>query len=351
MPGAAKRFWHIRECFGSAGAAWQASETQLMEMGGFQHALAANIVALRKTFVAKAFMDKLRQERIQYIYHLEPEYPSQLQHIYDPPPGLFVRGSIKVTEQPMVAMVGSRKPTAYGIAVAEHLSAKVAGAGVTVVSGLAKGVDTAVHRGALKGGGTTLAVLGCGVDVVYPKENARLMEQMIKKGAVVSEFPPGAKPLAWHFPLRNRLISGLSQAVVVVEAAARSGALITADMALEQGREVMAVPGNISSPLSCGPNRLLKQGARLVSGPEDILEDLGLQRAVSTAEEKRQALSALSGEEKTVAGLLSLEPISIDTLVERSGLTAQQVLSALMFLELKGFARQLPGKYYVMVDY
>ncbi|GBF32649.1 rossmann fold nucleotide-binding protein Smf [Desulfocucumis palustris] len=347
LPGSAKRVWHLMERFGSAAGAWRATEEQLVSTGGFTREQAGEIVMLRKKINPLLEFRKLEKLDIRFIDIGDPVYPEMLKNIFDPPPGIFIQGSFEKSDSLSVAIVGSRKATPYGLAVAERLAAGIAPAGVTVVSGLARGVDTAAHRGALATGGRTIAVLGCGIDVIYPRENKDLKNKIAARGAVISEFPLGAQPVPWHFPVRNRIISGLSRSVVVVEAAARSGALITADIALEQGRDVMAVPGNVSSPLSVGANRLIKQGARLVDGPEDILEELGVNRLFGGSREQKRSLPSLTVEEEAVLKMLNLEPVALDKLVEGSGLAAQQVLAALVFLELKGLARQLPGKYYL----
>lgn len=346
LPGAAKRIWHLIDCFGSPGEAWRASERQLTSLGGFTAAHARELVRRRGAVEPAKELEKFFGLGIDFINFEDPRYPELLKNIFDPPLGIFVRGKLIDIDQKAVAIVGSRKPTPYGLAVAERLGAGLAGAGVVVVSGMARGVDTAAHRGALGAGGRTVAVLGCGVDVVYPRENKKLMEEICGRGAVISEFPPGSPPEAWHFPVRNRIISGLTRGVVVVEAAEQSGALITADMALEQGRDVMAVPGNISSPMSCGPNRLIKQGAKLVEGPDDILDELGFNRLFNEGENRGVAPPRLTSEEKAVMSVMNHHPASLDQVVGRSGLSAQQVLAALMFLELKGLVRQLPGKNY-----
>jgi DNA processing protein len=220
--------------------------------------------------------------------------------------------------------------------------------GVVIVSGLARGIDSAAHQGALSAKGINIAVLGCGVDVVYPRENRVLMEQIIATGAVISEYPLGSPPEAWHFPQRNRIISGLAQATLVVEAGERSGALITADCALEQGREVLAVPGNISSPASKGPNRLIKQGAGLVESVEDILEEIGAGSLFKADTAKTPSLPRLTAEEEKVYRQLSHESVHLDDLALRSNLPVQDVLAVLMYLELKGLVRQLPGKFYTL---
>ncbi len=346
LPGAAKRVWHLVERFGSAGDAWKATEKQLVALGGFTAGGARELVLRRRGVNPEAELALLDRKGITFLHFGDPEYPEPLKNIFDPPPGLFVRGKITGNDSQAVAVVGSRKATRYGLTVASRLAGDLAGSGVTVISGMARGIDTAAHRGALEAGGRTIAVLGCGLDVAYPGENAGLMEEIARKGAVVSEFPLGTRPEAWHFPVRNRIISGLSRGVVVVEAAPRSGALITADFALDQGRDVMAVPGNVTSDLSRGPNRLIRQGARPVESAADILEDLGLER-LFRPEEREAPGASLSPEEEAVRKIISsCEPVTLDDLVDRSGMPAQKVLAVLTFLEMKGIVRQLPGKVY-----
>lgn len=345
LPGQAKRLWHLIERFGSAQNAWKASEKDLVTIGGFSAGDARELVLRRRGVNPEAEIFMLEKKGISFLNYGHPEYPEMLKHIFDPPPGLFIRGRITEDDSRAVAVVGSRKATRYGITMAAKLAGDLAAAGVTVISGMARGIDTAAHRGALAAGGRTIAVLGCGPDVAYPSENAGLMEEIAGSGALISEFPPGMRPEAWHFPVRNRIISGLSRGVAVVEAASRSGALITADFALDQGRDVMAVPGNVTSELSRGPNRLIRQGAKPVECAGDILEDLGLER-LFRVEDREAPVVSLSPEEEAVKRLIEAEPLTLDGLVDRSGLPAQKVLASLTFLEMKGFARQLPGRIY-----
>lgn len=275
----------------------------------------------------------------------DPSYPGLLRTIADPPRILYLRGTLRDEDRTAVAVVGARRASAYGIAVAEWLGQELARCAVTVVSGLARGIDAAAHRGALRGGGRTIGVLGCGVDIAYPREHARLMAQIIAAGAVVSEYPPGTPPLKHHFPARNRIISGLSLGVVIVEGREDSGALITADCALEQGREVFAVPGGIFEQTSALPHRLLQQGAKLVTGVEDILEELRLPvRARVAAPPTRPA-----GSEGAVYAHLTLDPVSIDTLALRCSLPVAEVSRALVGLELRGLVHALAGQRYVRV--
>lgn len=347
LPGSGKRLWSLVNYFGSARAAWEATEKDLSGAPGVGAAGPAGLARRRAGLDPAGLAVQLQSAGIAFICCHEPGYPEQLAAIYDPPPVIFVRGDLPPAGSLTVAVVGTRKPSPYGRLVAEKITKDLAAVGITVVSGMARGIDTQAHKGALAGGGRTIAVLGCGPDVVYPRENKKLMEQIIHNGAVLSEFPPGTPPEAWHFPARNRIISGLALGTVVVEAGERSGALITADFALEQGRDVMAVPGNVVSPLSRGPHRLIKQGARLVEGAGDILDELGLDKLFPLPETDGAGAVKMSTEEETLCRLLSLAPVSLDELIARSGLAPQKVLAALMYLVLKGLARELPGKFYV----
>jgi len=346
LPGAARRFWYLVERFGSPEKAWHATKRQLSSIGGFTPEGAREIDLRRRVVNPEAEMAWLKKKGIEFVHFGCFDYPELLKAIFDPPPGLFVKGDLSSCNNQAVAVVGARKATGYGLAVAAKLAGELAGAGVTVVSGMARGVDTAAHKGALAAGGRTVAVLGCGVDVVYPRENAKLMAEIAENSVVISEFPLQSQPEAWHFPYRNRIISGLCRGTVIVEAAERSGALITADFALEQGREVMAVPGNITSTLSCGTNRLIKQGARPVENASDILEELGLGRLFKVNSQKTTKIK-LSPEEEVVTKVLAGGPATLDQLVEQAGIAPQKVLSALTFLEMKMMVRQLPGKLYV----
>jgi len=269
-----------------------------------------------------------------------------LKDIYDPPALLYARGEVKKEDELAVAIVGSRKTSAYGREITERIGMDLARHGVTVVSGMARGIDSVAHNGALQGGGRTIAVLGCGVDVIYPSENRNLFHQIIKRGAVLSEFPMGSPPEAGHFPRRNRIISGLCMGVVIVQASAESGSLITAGYALEQGREVFAVPGNVGAEGSRGTNQLIKEGAKLVESSEDILEEILPQwrREGETVRKAEMAAPSLTEAEKIVCGLLSETPLHIDTIIRESQLDPGSVSSLLLNLELKGLISQWPGK-------
>ncbi len=289
-----------------------------------------------------------------------PEYPALLATIPDPPPVLFVQGDPGVLSLPQLAIVGSRNPTAIGRETATQFAGHLARAGLVITSGLALGIDAASHRGAVEAGGRSVAVLGSGLDVIYPRENESLAAAVAASGALVAEFPPGTPPLKAHFPQRNRIISGLSIGTLVVEAAMRSGSLITARLAGEQGREVFAIPGSIHNTLARGCHRLIRQGAKLVESADDIFLELGAllaglkQDVDSEATDKKEVFSSeLDKDYEILLDALGFEPASIDTLVARSGLTADAVASMLLILELEGrveqqpgglFCRRLPGK-------
>ena len=283
-------------------------------------------------------------------------YPANLREIQAPPERLYVRGALAEDDALAIAIVGSRAATPYGLAVAERLGADLAARGVTVVSGLARGIDSAAHRGALRAGGRTIAVLGSGVDVIYPPENRPLAGEIEARGALVSQFEPGTRPLAGYFPARNRVIAGLSLGVVVVEAASRSGSLITAGLAGELGREVMAVPGPLTSPQSVGAHRLIQDGAALIQGWEDVVDQLPLRwrdrvRALPLA--RGEAHGEHEPEDDTETGLLlriiGEEPVGIDSIIERSGMAVGRASALLVTLEVEGRIRQLDGKRFVQV--
>jgi len=343
-PASARRVWQLNDYFGSLKAAWESPEKEIRALFGTNVNAVEALLKSRSSFDPVCEKEKLNKIGADFITYKDQNYPKNLRAIYDPPPALFVMGQIVKGDELAVALVGSRKATAYGLSVAEQLSAALVKAGVTVVSGMARGIDSAAHKGCLSAGGRTIAVMGSGLNVVYPRENRKLMERIAASGAVISEFPLGSQPEAWHFPMRNRVISGLSRAVVVVEAGEKSGALITTDFALEQGRDVMAVPGSIGSPLSRGPHKLIKQGAKLVENAEDILEELGITTLFPEENTKRHI--ELNKDEEAVFGVISIDPVHFDEIVNKSNLPAQQVLAALMFLELKGLVRQLPGRHY-----
>lgn len=288
----------------------------------------------------------------------EPEYPQTLLQIYDPPVSLYVRGDPQVLNLPSLSIVGTRKPTQYGSQMAERLGRDLAARGLLIVSGMARGIDAIGHHGAMAVNGRAIGVLGTGIDVCYPKENKKLYEKVLERGAMISEFPLHTHPAPENFPVRNRIVAGMPLGVVVVEGAQYSGSLITARLAMEFGREVFGVPGNVTQPVSFAPNQLIKQGAKLVTNAEDVIEELPtpvraalMQVERPEAEQRNQlAAAALSPAQKKLYDLLSTdEPRHIDDIVERSGLNSSEVLATLFDLEMKGMIRQLPGKQFSKV--
>jgi DNA processing protein len=292
-------------------------------------------------------------ENCRLVSRNDPEYPRTLLQIYDPPVLLYVRGDAKVLNEPSISIVGTRRPTLYGTQMAERLGREIAARGVVVVSGMARGIDAIAHQGAMTVNGRAIGVLGTGVNVCYPKENKKLYAKVLERGAIISEFPLGTHPAPENFPIRNRIVAGMPLGVVVVEGAQYSGSLITARLAMEFGREVFGVPGNVTQPVSFAPNQLIRQGAKLVTNGEDVIEDLptpvraALVKAEKPEAEQRNLLLAasLNSSEKKIYELLkSDEAVHIDDIVERSGLNSSEVLATLFDLEMKGIVRQMPGK-------
>jgi DNA processing protein len=297
-------------------------------------------------------------ENCRLLSWTEPEYPQTLLQIYDPPVLLYVRGDLQVLNQPSISIVGTRRPTLYGTQMAERLGREIAARGVVVVSGMARGVDAIAHQGAMTVNGRAIGVLGTGINVCYPKENKKLYEKVLERGAIVSEFPLGTHPAPENFPIRNRIVAGMPSGVVVVEGAQYSGSLITARLAMEFGREVFGVPGNVTQAVSFAPNQLIRQGAKLVTNGADVIEDLptpvraALVQAEQPEAEQRNLLVAasLNSSEKKIYDLLnSDEAVHIDDIVERSGLNSSEVLATLFDLEMKGIVRQMPGKQFTKV--
>lgn len=283
---------------------------------------------------------------VKLISFWDTEYPSLLREIHDPPALLYMRGQL--SQRDHFAIVGSRRATAQGVITTQNLSATLAKHDICIVSGLARGIDSAAHKGALESGGETIAVLGCGIDRVYPPENSHLFHEIIKTGAIISEYPPGALPLAGHFPGRNRIISGLSKGVLIVEAAEKSGSLITGDFALEQGRELFAVPGGVNYLNSKGTNRLLKEGAQLVTEAEDILQSLWPGRKDKEERHSEENfVTQLSPAARDVFLHLEYEPMHFDIIARKCGLTPMELSAILLDLELQGGIQALPGNQYI----
>jgi DNA processing protein len=323
-----------------------------LEANGVPPEVAEDVLSARSAERSSEEWEKAQALGIRILDILHADYPSLLREIFDPPAILYIRGKLWDAGLPQVAIVGTRRPTGYGINCAERFAEDLAARGIAVTSGLARGIDAAAHRGALRAG-VTYAVFGSGLDFVYPRENRKLAEKAEEKGALVSEFPIGTPPSPENFPIRNRIIAGMSLGVVVVEAAEYSGSLITARLALEGNREVFAVPGNITSPNSFGPHVLIRQGAKLVAGWQDVIEELPhpirervLMPLIAQMEAARQP--ELDGDEKKIWDMLSPhDAVAIDALLGRLSLAASDVYSVLLRLESDNLIRQLPGNKYV----
>lgn len=365
-------FIRLLSRFGTAAEVLAASESALSEVVGPK--LAERIHAYRGVVDVDRQLLQLAQYGANLLTMDDSAYPLRLAEIYDPPLVLFSRGTLTEADHQAVALVGTRKPTAYGARMAHKLAFELAARGITVVSGMAEGIDTAAHQGAMEAGGRTIAVLGCGVDVVYPPSNAELMHRIIQQGAVVSSFEMGIKPSKGHFPFRNRIISGLSMGTVVVEAPMGSGALITARNAAEQGREVYAVPGEAGAYNSRGPHALIREGAKLVETAEDILVELDVEAinrqparpvkpaprdvlaptpppavpvsrgAVTQAQSPAPPAANVTPLERAVLEVLSSEGSFVDEIAAAARMSVSEALSSLTMLELKGLVRQLSGK-------
>ena len=325
--------------------AWQASPVAL-EAAGLKGKALSSLLAARDGISPDAELEKLDRLGVQALCWHEDAYPARLKETFDKPPVLYVRGELAAGDEWAVALVGTRRATAYGRQAAEELAGGLAANGITVVSGLARGIDTIGHRAALATGGRTIAALACGLDMVYPPENTKLAQEVMERGALVSDYPLGTQPLAKYFPRRNRIMVGLSLGVLVVEGDVKSGAMITARQALDENREVFAVPGSIYSPTFRGTNWLIQQGqAKLVTKAEDVLEELNLTMATHQMEAKE--LLPDDETEAQLLNMLSLEPIHIDEVRRDSGLEIEAVSSALAMLELKGMVRQVGSMNYV----
>ncbi|MGZ8957943.1 MAG: DNA-processing protein DprA [Methylosarcina sp.] len=288
----------------------------------------------------------LQQEHNSILTFTAPGYPSQLKEISDPPPILFIRGNSELLSHPQIAIVGSRNPSALGLETAFNFAKSLSQYGFVITSGLALGIDAASHQGALSAPGHTIAVAGTGLDRLYPARNKELAGKIVNSGAIVSEFPPGTPAKADHFPRRNRIISGLCQGLLVVEAARESGSLITARLALDQNREVFAIPGSIHNPLARGCNALIREGAKLVESCQDILEELNQYNQQDNKYSPTEMQSTLDLEQQTLLNLIMFSPTSIDTLVENSGETVEVISSMLLILELQGYIEANPGGCY-----
>ena len=343
-------FLQLLDRFGPPEKILRASPYELRDVPAIGPALASQISRRTVPDTVKRELELVASNNCQVVTFLDSSYPTLLRRIPDPPPYLYVYGTL-FPDHANIAVVGSRNATPYGKSTTERLCIALAARGITVVSGMARGIDTAAHEGALQGNGTTVAVLGSGLGTIYPAENRRLFHRIAKRGAVISEFPFHAPPDPHHFPIRNRIISGISVGTVIVEATQKSGSLITAKLAADQGREVFAVPGSVASFKSMGTHKLIKEGAKLVEQVDDILEELNLQPDVPRAEMGPSPISVpVTAEEKRILDELTPYPVHIDCVLRQVPLPPGKVSSLLLQLELKGLVQQSPGKLFARKD-
>jgi DNA processing protein len=341
----AVRFRKLLNFFGELSAAWQADRSQLISAGLTDKA-ADLVFETRKTLKPETLEDDLTRKGIKYLTWNSPDYPRYLMEIAQPPPVLYYTGKILPEDDLAIAIVGTRNVTKYGKQIAHDTAAYLAGSGITVVSGLARGVDGIAHQAAIDAGGRTFAVLGSGVDVVYPPEHRKLAHDIIHQGALISDYPPGTKPDGINFPPRNRIISGLSRGTVVIEAGERSGALITAKFALDQGRDIFAVPGSVLSQMSKGTNQLIAEGATPMTSPVIITDTLNLAR---TGNEHISEQIEISTTEKNILSVLGDSSIHIDEICARTSLTIEKLTAELTMMELKGLVQRENGMEYQRV--
>jgi DNA processing protein len=346
IPGIGRvKFSQLESYFGKLENAWQAGASDLKQAGLESH-IVKNVQEMRPHIDLIAEMEQLEKVGVEVFTFHDDEYPARLREIYDYPPVIYLKGELTIQDEWCIAVVGTRNATVYGKQVTQEIVEDLARNKITVISGLARGIDTIAHRSALEAGGRTVAVCGCGLDSVYPPENAALARGIVQNGALISEYPLKAKPRPDNFPRRNRIMSGMSLGVLVIEADETSGAIITAHMALEQNREVFAVPGSILSPKSRGTNTLIQEGARLVRNCGDILEELNLTANVQQLEMKE--LVPTTETEDELLKQLGSEPVHIDAVCRGSGLPIATVSSNLAIMELKGLVRQVSAMNYVL---
>ena len=332
--------------FKSAGNIYYGTESNYEKIKGLNPKLISRLKARnRNEEEIKRSIEKFESQGGQFLCRLDKEYPDKFRVIPDPPLGIFYYGSMPDLNQPMIAIVGAREASGYGLEASCYFSRKLAEQGVGIISGLARGIDGEAHKGALQAGGYTCGILGCGINICYPKENYYLFEQMKSRGCILSEYGMGVRPEAWHFPMRNRLISGLADGVFVIEARERSGSLITVDMGLEQGKNIYALPGNFYASLSKGCHQLIQCGAKLVYEPEDILEDFGIS---SKGNGSKEIKLSLDKSEQLVYSSLSLGPKDIDTISMTCGLPLSETISLLMKMELDGKIRSVGQNQYML---
>lgn len=346
-----RRINKVLEVFSTPKRAWLAPARELSDSLEISLALAQEATDQRRRIDLDLEFEKLSRSGGQILSMLDSDYPGLLKEI-NSTPVIFSRGDLIKEYDCAVAIVGSRRASVFGREFAFELAQSLSDMGITIVSGVARGIDSAAHRGALLEKGRTIGVLGCGFDVIYPPENKGLYREIIERGSLISEYAPGTPPLPQNFPARNRIISGLSEGVIIVEASERSGALITADFALEQGREVMVVPGNVRSSISKGCHKLIKQGAYLIDSAEDVIEILGLDRRIGTEGglSENRTIVEVNGEEQTILDFLEWDPKHIDQIAQGVDFDITKVSTLLTILEIKGLVKQDFGSNYLRIQ-
>ena len=347
-----KKINQLMELFGSAEALWYAEPSDIRKTPVLTPKMAETLLLSRDETQLNDWIMELEEKGIAFYSYWNPRYPRLLKEISDPPLGIYVRGELLDDDIDTVAIIGARKCSRYGATVAYEIAKDLGKTNIIVISGMARGIDSEGHRGILDGGGKTIAVLGCGVDICYPPENQELMQRIAENGCVISEFPPGTPAMPGHFPSRNRIIAGLSKMVVVVEAGKKSGTLITADLALDYGRDVFVVPGNVTSALSKGTNELIKQGCPIITEGNDILDVLGISyNEEEKVKFKNKVAENISVEEKEVYVLIETEnPISAETLCHKLHKDIQDVQYILSLLELSGYITKIPQAGYIRAN-
>ncbi|GKX28996.1 DNA processing protein DprA [Vallitalea longa] len=341
-----KKIKYLLNYFDEPKYIWEATYDELDEVKRIREIDKKTIIESRNKHKIIEYYDRLNKNNINFYSTDNYMYPENLKNIYDYPYGIYVKGELSANS-PIIAIVGARRCTEYGREIAKYFARELAKMGIIIISGMARGIDTAAHKGALEGGGKTYAVLGCGVNICYPKENYMLMNKISENGALISEFPVNQIPKAGNFPLRNRIISGISDGVLIVEAASKSGSLITADQALEQGKDVYSIPGRITDKLSEGTNHLIKMGAKMVTNIDDILEEFSYKYSNEKQKNSENITLGLAEIEKIVYSCLSLEPLFIDDIHSKSNIPIDELGLILTKLELKGVIKQLPNKYFI----
>jgi DNA processing protein len=341
----------LLECFYTPEAIWWAKEEELKHISLLKAIDINNILSSKDEEQIRKSYEELVKRNIRFISIKDKQYPEKLKRIYDPPFGLYVKGKLPDENKPNLAIIGARNCSAYGKEMAKYFSRELGEIGVQITSGLARGIDAVAHRGALDGKGQTFGVLGNGLNICYPQENFQLSMEMEHKGGLISEYNLNVSPKSGHFPMRNRIISGLCDGIFVIEAAKRSGSLITAELALDQGKDIFALPGRVTDQLSLGTNALIKIGAKMVTSIEDILEEFNLItdfNQTSLGNNSKKTVESLDKNEKIVYARLNLEPKFIDHIVREVNMNIQEVMHILFQLELKGAIKQLPNKHFII---